>query len=99
MSRDETLTLKEAAEEAGVSPATLKRWAERGLIPGVGKKASAWSPAAVAHARIVARLRARGHSLDQIRQASREGRLAYGFIEELIAPHTEPHSVDDAASE
>ena len=32
-----------------------------------------WTPAAIAHARIVARLRERGHSLDELREAARSG--------------------------
>jgi adenylate cyclase len=78
----DTVTLKEAAELAGVKPATLKRWADTGVIPDVD--GNGWTPAAVSHARIVARLRARGHSLQQIRRASAEGRLAYGYIEDLF---------------
>ena len=49
-----TLTLKEAAERAGVTPATLKRWAETGVIPGADDKDPDWTPAVIAHARIVA---------------------------------------------
>ena len=78
------MTLKEAAERAGVKPATLRRWAETGVIPGYDRSDGHWTPAAVAHARIVARLRERGHSLQEIRKAGKEGRLAYGFIEELF---------------
>jgi adenylate cyclase len=89
------LTLKEAAERVGVTPATLRRWARDGLIPQVG--AGGWSPAAVAHARIVARLRERGHSLEHIRLATEQGRLAYGFIEELFPTEVAHHSVDDAS--
>jgi adenylate cyclase len=74
-----TLTLKEAADRAGVTPATLKRWAQTGVIPGADGKDTEWTPAVIAHARIVARLRARGHTLEQIRRAGEEGRLAYGF--------------------
>ena len=42
------------------------------------------TPAALAQARIVARMRARGHRLDLLRGAAREGRLAYGYLEELF---------------
>jgi adenylate cyclase len=92
---EQELTLKQAAERAGVSPATLKRWAETGVIPQVDGKGR-WTAAAAAHARIVARLRERGHSLDHIREAGRQGRLAYGFIEELFPHDREPRSLDDA---
>ena len=80
------LTLRQAAERAGVSPGTLKRWAQSGVIPERAAPDDGWTPAAVAHARIVARLRERGHSLADIREATREGRLSYGFIEDLF-PH------------
>jgi adenylate cyclase len=94
---EQKLTLKQAAERAGVSPDTLRRWAQSGVIPEVDGKGD-WTAAAAAHARIVARLRERGHSLDQIREAGRQGRLAYGFIEELF-PHDEEGgvSIDEAA--
>ena len=44
----------------------------------------AWTPAALAQARIVARMRARGHDLDHVRRAAKEGRLAYGYLEDLF---------------
>ncbi|MFL5883967.1 MAG: adenylate/guanylate cyclase domain-containing protein [Thermoleophilaceae bacterium] len=92
----DTVTLKEAADMAGVKPATLKRWAQTGVIPDAD--GDGWSPAAVSHARIVARLRARGHSLQEIRKASAEGRLAYGYIEDLF-PEPEAEVTLDEASE
>jgi adenylate cyclase len=97
--QDDRLSLKEASDRAGVSPSTLKRWAESGVIPDVDGSADGWTAAAVAHARIVARLRERGHSLALIKEASRQGRLAYGFIEELFPTDREAHSLDDAAAE
>jgi adenylate cyclase len=85
---DGGISLQEAAAKAGVSPATLRRWARDGLIPQYNGDRS-WSPSAVSHARIVARLRDRGHSLAEIRRATQEGRLAFGYIEELFP------SIDD----
>jgi adenylate cyclase len=82
---ERALSLREAADLVGVTPSTLKRWAETGVIPehdGSGE----WSPVAVSHARMVARLRERGHTLDELRKAGEEGRLATGFVEDLIAP-------------
>jgi adenylate cyclase len=75
------VTLQEAAARTGVSPATLRRWTREGLIPQYD---GSWSPSAIAHARIVARLRERGHSLKEIRRATDEGRLAFGFVDELL---------------
>jgi adenylate cyclase len=95
---DRTLTLKEAAERVGVSPATLRRWADAGVIPEVDGTRE-WTEPAVAHARIVARLRERGHRLDQIREAGRQGRLAYGYIESLFGEEGGGLSLNDAAAE
>ncbi len=91
------LTLREAAEQAGVKPATLKRWASTGVIPQHFGDPGRWDGPAVAHARIVARLRERGHSLAEIRRASAEGQLAYGFLEDLFAASRPRHTIDDAA--
>ena len=55
----------------------------------------AWTPAALAQARIVARLRARGHTLEQLRGAAKEGRLAFGYLEDLF-PHPEAEYGADA---
>ncbi len=92
---DDRVSLSEAAERAGVSRATLKRWAESGVIPE-HDGADGWAPAAIAHARIAARLRERGHSLDQIRQATAEGRLAYGYVEDLF-PGGDRHPLREVA--
>lgn len=82
---DEGLTLEQAAAHAGVSGATLRRWARAGLIPQVeGTGPRRWTRAAVAHARVVARLRDRGHPLEEIGRATEEGRLAFAYVEELL---------------
>jgi len=94
------LTTKEAADLAGVTPSTLRRWAKTGVIPEHRGDEEGWTPAAVAHARIVSRLRERGHSLEQVRRAGEQGRLAYGFIEDLFSPDGERMvSFEDAAKE
>ena len=95
----ETLTLKEAADRAGVTPATLKRWAQTGVIPGADGADTEWTAALISHARIVARLRERGHTLEQIRRASEEGRLAYGFIEDLFPDTRETRTLDEVPAD
>ena len=95
---EETVTLKEAAEEAGVTPDTLRRWAKSGVIPGVNG-AGEWTRPAVAHARIVARLRERGHSLGDIREAAEQGRLAYGFLEDLFPESRGGYTVESVSKE
>ena len=63
----DSLPAAEVAREIGTTPATLRRWVDRGLIPQFH---GAWTPSAVAHVRVVARMRERGHSLDEIRDGS-----------------------------
>jgi adenylate cyclase len=77
----DTLSIAEAARRAGVTAATLRRWVEQGVVPLAD---GAWTPAAVAHARLVARLRERGHPLAEIRTAGAEGRLAFAYVEDLL---------------
>ena len=79
-------SLSEVARTLEVSPDTLRRWTRDGIVP---LRDGDWTPAAVAQARIVARLRERGHSLDEIREAAQSGRLAYGYMEELFPPRAE----------
>jgi adenylate cyclase len=88
------MTLSEAATRVGVAPATLRRWVSAGLIP---QYQGQWTPAAIGHARIVHRMRERGHSLTQIRQATEEGRLAFGYIEELFPSGDELVTIEQAA--
>ncbi len=91
------MTLAEAARALSVSPATLRRWVADGLVP---LKDGEWTPAALAQARIVARMRARGHALGPLRQAARDGRLAYGYLEDLFPGGAGPsHSVEEAAEQ
>jgi adenylate cyclase len=88
------LTLAQVAARAGVAPATVNRWVKKGLVPGYG---GSWTPAAVAYVRVVARLRARGHSLEQIKQASDRGQLAVGPIENLLSGSEERYALQDAS--
>jgi adenylate cyclase len=74
-------TLAQVAARAGVSSATVARWIKKGLVPGY---TGSWTPAAVAYVRVVARLRARGHTLEQIKRASDNGQLAVGPLEDLL---------------
>ena len=90
------MTLAEVARRVGVQPATLRRWVRRGLIP---QYEGTWTPPAIGHARVVARMRERGHSLTDIKRATEEGRLAFGFLEELFPSDQERVTVKQAARE
>src|ERR671916_558754 len=87
-------TAAEVARQIDVPPDTLRRWVRSGVVPLSGGR---WSPSAVAQARIVARLRERGHTMRQIRAAVASGRLAYGYLEQLFPGGHGPHSLRDAA--
>jgi adenylate cyclase len=89
-------SLTEVARMLEVSPDTVRRWTREGIVPLQNGR---WTPAAVAQARIVARLRARGHPLEDVREAARSGRLAFGYMEELFPPRPETLSLEEAAKE
>jgi adenylate cyclase len=93
---DERISLSEAARRSGVPASTLKRWAEEGVVP---VRRGRWTATAAAQARVVARMRERGHSLEDLKQAGREGRLAFGFTEELFSEESEQLTVADVAAE
>ena len=88
------MTLAEAAERVDVAPATLRRWIRQGLIP---QYHGDWTPTAIGHARVVAKMRERGHSLQEIRKAGEEGRLAFGFLDELLGSEPQRYSLKEAA--
>jgi len=96
MPTDERISLSEAARRSGVSAATLKRWAEEKVVP---VRRGRWTATAAAQARVVARMRERGHSLDDLKRAGREGRLAFGFAEELFPRAEERATVAEVAEE
>jgi adenylate cyclase len=93
---DERISLAEASRRSGVSTSTLKRWAAEKVVP---VRRGRWTAAAAAQARVVARMRERGHSLEELRRAGREGRLAFGFVEELFPPAEERVRVEEVAAE
>jgi adenylate cyclase len=93
---DERISLSEAARRSGVPASTLKRWAQEGIVPA---RRGRWTAAAAAQARVVSRMRERGYSLEDLKQAGREGRLAFGFTEELFSEDEERITVDDVARE
>src|SRR5215211_1970991 len=94
---DQRISLSEAARRSGVPASTLKRWAEEKIVP---VRRGRWTAAAAAQARVVARMRERGYSLEDLKEAGREGRLAFGFTEELFSdPDEKRLSVEEVAVE
>jgi adenylate cyclase len=95
---DEHISLTEAARRSGVPAPTLKRWAGEKIVPVRGGR---WTAAAAAQARVVARMLDRGYSLEDLREAGRQGRLAFGIAEELFAEEEEEAalSIETVAAE
>jgi hypothetical protein len=67
-------------------------WAEQLLAESTGKLGKGivpvddgqWTPASAAQARVIARMRERGYSVDAVKEAARGGRLAFGYAEDLF---------------
>jgi adenylate cyclase len=90
------VTHSEVARRLDVPADTLRRWVRDGIVPLADGQ---WTPAAIAQARIVARLRERGHSLAELRAAAETGRLAYGYLEELFPAAQRTRTLAEAAEE
>jgi adenylate cyclase len=88
------LTLAQVAARAQVSPGTVRRWLRLGLVPGYEGR---WTPGSAAYVRVVARLRARGHKLEEIKRASDRGQLAVGPIENLLSSSEPRYSLREAS--
>lgn len=96
MSSEEQISLNEAARRAGVSPATLTRWADEKIVP---VRKGRWTPTAAAQARIVARMRERGHTLDELKEAGKEGKLSFGLAEDIFVDDSERVDLEAAAEQ
>jgi adenylate cyclase len=90
------LTLGQVAARAGVTTTTVRRWVKEGLVP---QYEGEWTPAAASHVRIVARLRERGHTVRRIREASQSGKLAFGYIDELLPSSEARYTLAEAGRE
>jgi adenylate cyclase len=90
------LTLGQVAARAGVTAATVRRWVREGLVP---QYEGEWTSAAASHVRIVARLRERGHTVQKIREASQSGKLAFGYVDELLPSTEARYTLEEAARE
>jgi adenylate cyclase len=96
MVQDEQISLSEASRRSGVPARTLKRWAEEKVVP---VRRGRWTATAAAQARVVSRMRDRGYTLERLKEAGREGKLAFGYTEELFERPEELISYEEAARE
>src|SRR3954452_9106564 len=93
---DRSPSTAQVARQIGSTPATLRRWIDRGLIPQYD---GTWTGPAIAHVRLVARMRARGHSFDAIHAAVDGGLLAFSYLQELFPSPDATHTLEAAVSE
>jgi adenylate cyclase len=91
----ERISLAEASRIAGVSASTLRRWAGERIVPVEDER---WTRAAAAQARVVARMRERGYSLEAIKEAVGGGRLAFGYAEDVLQVPEGQYSREEAAA-
>src|SRR4051794_5014873 len=92
------MSFAEAAKAVGVSPDPLRRWVKAGVVaPKPGRQG--WTEQAVTQARLVHRMRERGHSLEAIREATRSGQLAYGYVEDVLASAAPLYTLAEASAE
>ncbi|MBJ7347223.1 MAG: hypothetical protein JHC87_01480 [Thermoleophilaceae bacterium] len=88
------MTADDVAKRAGVTPATLRRWVKAGAIPQYDGE---WTPAASAHARIVAKLRQAGEPLESIVAAAADGRLALGGVDQIFQSETDTYTLKEVS--
>ncbi len=88
-------TLKEVARRLDVSPKTLRRWVDAGIVEPVAAGRRRRSPRRGSSRGCGAR----GHSLDQLREAARSGRLAFGYLEDLFPETARTRTLAEAAQD
>jgi adenylate cyclase len=94
MPNSDRITLGEASRRAGVSKKTLTRWADEKIVP---VRKGKWTPQAAAQARVVARMRDRGYSLADLKEAGKDGRLAFALSENIFADRDETIPISEVA--
>jgi len=77
----EKITLEEAVDISGIPAETLQEWAESGVVPPYR---GYWTKPAAVHARIIGKLKAQGHSLEELKKEGEEGRLTFGYVDGLF---------------
>jgi adenylate cyclase len=90
------MNVDKAAAAVGERPDTLRDWVNQGVVP---EYAGDWTRAAIGKARLVKRILERGYTLEQVREATDQGRLLSGQLVELFGVGDETYSQAQVATE
>jgi len=90
------MNVEKAAAAVGTGTETLREWVNQGVVP---EYAGEWTRAAIGKARLVKRILARGYTLEQVREATEQGRLLSGQLVELFGVGDESYSQAQVATE
>jgi adenylate cyclase len=92
----EQMNVDKASAAVGERPETLRDWVDQGVVP---EYAGDWTRAAIGKARLVKRILERGYTLEQVREATDQGRLLSGQLVELFGVGDETYSQAGVAKE
>jgi adenylate cyclase len=90
------MNVDKAAVAVGEGAETLRDWVAQGVVP---EYTGEWTRAAIGKARLVKRILERGYSLEQVREATEQGRLLSGQLVELFGVGDETYSKAHVAKE
>jgi len=90
------MNVDKAAVAVGEGPETLRDWVTQGVVP---EYTGEWTRAAIGKARLVKRILERGYSLQQVREATEQGRLLSVQLVELFGVGDETYSKAQVATE
>jgi len=90
------MNVEKAAAAVGTGPDTLRDWVSEGVVP---EYTGEWTRAAIGKARLVKRILARGYTLEQVREATDQGRLLSGQLVELFGVGNESYPQAQVATE
>jgi adenylate cyclase len=90
------MNVEKAAAAVGEGRETLCDWVTQGVVP---EYTGEWTRAAIGKARLVKRILERGYTLEQVREATEQGRLISGHLVELFGVGDETYSRAQVAEE
>ncbi len=90
------MSVTQASAAVGEPAHTLDHWVAAGVVPEFEGE---WTPAAIGKARLVKRILERGYTLEQVREATEQGRLLSGRLTEIFGLGERRHERIEVARE